>query len=63
MKIKPDGSVEMRGYVMTLYRLPINKRDIITLLAYLCKRSNLRKAQFIALLDIGWVFILASREL
>ncbi len=48
---------------MTLYRLQITKRGVITLPAQVRKRSNLREGQFMTLLDLGGVFVLAPREL
>ncbi len=48
---------------MTLYRLQITKRGVITLPAQVRKRSNLSEGQFMTLLDLGGVFVLAPREL
>ncbi len=48
---------------MTLYRLQITKRGVVTLPAEVRKRSNLREGQFLTLLDLGGVFVLAPREL
>ncbi len=48
---------------MTLYRLQITKRGVVTLPAEVRKRSNLREGQVLTLLDLGGVFVLAPREL